>query len=669
MALNRSNPLDIAVLEDNTRQLSDQVKRIVDQVREADKAAHPWQKKQFNYMKARFGKRRKRNIPWKGASNINVPLIDGIVRRWRPGIVALVLDANPVAFFTNRDSADFDPARKIEQFFTWLTIDHMKVAKEVVRLGTLISERGHAYSREGWLYETEARAEIAQTEQIFPQGVGQFLEGARAEQIDTVNAGQASPDDAESDIVLIAREIAQQFDMDIEEEREGQMLILAAQSVLQGSPSFKLIRDRVKHDRPDWRAVDPLNVIAPDIDDPAVNGDFITVIHTMSADQVQRRALDGHWPEESAKVLAQKMNDQKSIGTKGGDRASAVRQQIESFKDRKDGVNRLDSQRTRTSRTDIWEIFCRLDFGGGIRQRAQVWYAPSEDVILATHEYVMPFDEWPLTTFMFDLGAERPFASRGIPEMLNELQRLVNAFHNARIDASQILLAPVMQQRSAANNFGQSISWRPGAIIPVTQIGDIAPISQDLRILTALLQEEQVSQRTAESFIGTFDATINQLQQPSERRTATEITAITNLAQNVFGLDARTFQEAMGRSLDKIWKLWQAYGQPEIFFRVMGEEQPQLAKKSEMLGNFDVKPAGTPTSTNKAFLLSSMERILQIVINDTSGRFDVSTLLTNYFKLIDYNLAKDIVRSPEQTAAAQEVTKAAQALTGEQAIF
>ena len=64
-----------------------------------------------------------------------------------------------------------------------------------------------------------------------------------------------------------------------------------------------------------------------------------------------------------------------------------------------------------------------------------------------------------------------------------------------------------------------------------------------------------------------------------------------------------------------------------------------------------------------------MERILQIVINDQSGRFDVGKLLDKYFKLIDYNLAKDIVRSPEDTKAAQDVMKAAQAVTGEQALF
>ena len=669
MALSRSNPLDIQVLEDNTPQLGDQVDRIMLQVREADKASHTWQKKQLNYMKSRFGKRRKRTVPWKGASNINVPLVDGIVRRWRPGIAALVLDANPVAFFSNRDSADFESARQIEQFFTWLTIDNMKIAREVIRLTTLISERGHAYSREGWKYETEARAEIALAEHIFPGGVGAFLKSAQQEQIDKVIAGIASPEEAESDLILVARHIAEQYDMDIEEQAEGQTLIRAAQAVMGGAASFKIIRDRVKHDRPDWKAVDPLNVIAPDIDDPAVNGDFLCVIHSMSTDQIQRMALDGHWPEKSSKELVRKMQDKKSIDTQGGDRASSVRQQIESFKQRKDGINRLDTARARTARTDIWEVFCRLDFGGGIRQRAQVWYAPSQDLQISASEYIMPFDEWPLTTFLFDAGVDRPFASRGIPEMLSELQRLVNAFHNARIDASQILLAPVMQQRAAGSSFAQSISWRPGAIIPVSNVGDIAPIPQDLRILTALLQEEQVSQRTAENFVGTFDATINQLQQPTERRTATEITAITNLAQNVFGLDARTFQESMGRSFDKIWKLWQAFGEETTYFRVMGEEQPQMAKKSEMLGNYDVKPAGTPTSTNKAFLLSSMERILQIVINDQSGRFDVGTLLSNYFKLIDYNLAKDVVRSPEDTQAAQQVMQAAQAVTGEQAIF
>ena len=105
----------------------------------------------------------------------------------------------------------------------------------------------------------------------------------------------------------------------------------------------------------------------------------------------------------------------------------------------------------------------------------------------------------------------------------------------------------------------------------------------------------------------------------------------------------------------------------EIFFRVQGEPQPQLAKKSEMNFDFDIHPAGTPSSTNKQFLLANMERLLPLVIQAAgTGLFDVNAFITTYFELIDRKIAKLVVRTPEQTKAAQAVMQAAQAETGEE---
>jgi hypothetical protein len=116
--------------------------------------------------------------------------------------------------------------------------------------------------------------------------------------------------------------------------------------------------------------------------------------------------------------------------------------------------------------------------------------------------------------------------------------------------------------------------------------------------------------------------------------------------------------------MKKPWKIWVEFGPEEVFFRVMDEEQPQRLRKSEVDFEYDISPAGTPSSTNKAFLLASMERILQIVIQDQTGRFDLGAILEQYFKLIDYNLAKLVVRTPEQTQAAQVVQQAAGLSTG-----
>jgi hypothetical protein len=275
-------------------------------------------------------------------------------------------------------------------------------------------------------------------------------------------------------------------------------------------------------------------------------------------------------------------------------------------------------------------------------------------------EFPFPFHKWPVTLFKFEPHAKRPVESRGIPELLYELQRLINAQHNMRLDAGQILLSPTLQRRINGMANEDLGPWRPGAIFPVTQPGDIAPIAMDLRPLTELLREEQVTQRMAEGFIGTFDATINNLQNTNERRTAAEVNAITQLAANVFGLDARLFQASLARSFSKIWNLYLDLGPDQTYFRVMNEPKPRLAKKHEIGYKFDIKPAGSPSSTNRSFMLGAIERAMPIVLQDQSGRFDAGELVTAWLELIDSKLAKRIVRTPEQTANAQLVMQAAQ---------
>jgi hypothetical protein len=665
MSLSRDNPLSIEAVGDFTQTIPEQIRALADRIRDVDNANAGWTKKQLGYIKSRFGKRKRKKVPWVGASNINVPLVDGIIRRWRPGITSLILDANPVAFFVAREANDFDPARVVEPFFTWLFVEHMETPPELMRLVDLIATRGHAYTREGWKYETTARARIVRAEDIFPGGIGRFLEGVNASIEAAAQAGE-TPEGPISDEVKVANELANQYGMDMQDPEEQQMLLAAATALIGGADKIKITYEEVEHDRPDWCAIDPVNVITERSGDPE-KADFFAIIHELSEDELIRGANDGRFEQSAVAALLQKMADVKrdqssATNRSGGAGGSMARQSIRDFMDRRANVSRIDIDRTKSKKIQVWETFCRLDINtDGLSERCVMWYAPEFDIPLLTTQYTMPFNDWPITLFKFEPHAETPTDSRGIPELLSDLAKLVNAFHNARVDAAQIVLAPVLQRVTTGSDYGQRIQWRPGAIIPTRAQGDISPIVHDLRILTGLLQEEQHNQRIAEGFIGTFDATINQLNQPTERRTAAEVNAITQLAQNVFGLDARMFQVSMGRSFKKIWKLWQEFGPTEIFFRVTNERQPQLALKSEMDHDFDIAPAGTPSSTNKAFLLSNMERILQIIITDQSGRFDSGALLEKYFQLIDLNLAKTIVRSPEQTAAAQAVQQAAAA--------
>lgn len=663
MTLERANPIAIEVLGDYAQRTESQIQNLIERVRTTDNDNAGWLRRQLGFIKARFGKRRQKRVPWVGASNISVPLTDGIIRRWRPGITSLILDANPVAFFVARDTTDFDPARVTEPFFTWLFVDHMQTPREVARLVDLVASRGHAYSREGWKYETQRQARIVDVDAVFPEGLQTYLETQSQNLQAQVALGQVPQDQAQIDpVVIVAKRISDEYGLSIQNPEERDQLLGVSQALLQGAQRLKIVYESIKHDRPEWTAIDPVNIITDRCGDPET-ADFIAVVHEFDAEQLKRLAHDGRLRMDKVNELIARADNQ-SQGSAGGGGGTA-RRQIRDFQDTRAGTQSIRNAQSKTHKITVWEIFCHMDVNGdGLNERCVVWYAPEAEVTLQAEEFVVPIDTWPLTVYQFEAHAESPTDSRGIPELLSDLHKLVNAFHNARVDATQLVLAPVYQRRVGSSDYAQTIQWRPGTFIPVDAVGDIAPLQSDLNILIGLLQEEQNEQRIAESFIGTFDATINQLNQPTERRTAAEVNAITQLAQNVFGLDARMFQISMARSFRKIWQLWMEFGPEEVFFRVTGEQQPRQALKKEIAHQYDITPAGTPSSTNRAFLMASMERVLQIIINDQSGRFDVGALLEAYFKLIDQNLAKTVIRSPEQTEAARAVQQASQLVTG-----
>lgn len=667
MALSRGNPISVEVLEavpvrDIDGEIKKQVEGLVHDIRRVDQDNIGWLRKQADLVKLRRGNRRARTIPWKGASNVSIPLIDGVIRRWRPGIAALVLDADPVAFFTAQSPDDFEASRTVEPMFTYLFREAMDTTNQVVQLVDLIAARGHAYSREAWAYRTRRQARIISADHLFPGGIEEEV-GALVQQ-----AAQAGQQVDPVEVVMLR--IAEEYDMDPQDPSESPVLVEAAQKLLEGAEFVKITFRSVIIDRPDWKAIDPINVIVPQDQDPE-HADFFCMIHELTPDDLRALAIDRHLrPSQVEAVL--RSDPPLDPGVASSRDAGGMRQEIRDLMDRRAGIATSRGRRTSVGLHVVWEIYCHLDIDGdGERERCLLWYAPESDTMLGILDYPYPFGGWPITYYPFEAAA-RPVDNRGLADMLRSYQKIVNAFHNARLDAAQIVLAPVMLKRITAGNMKSAIKWRPGAVIPVTNPGDVQIMQkagEGLGILNGLLQEEQVNQRLAEAYVGVFDAALTNIQQSKERRTAAEIQAITNLSGNIFGLDARIFTTAMSKSFTKIWQLYQDLGPDEVFFRVTGEQMPRIARKSEISKNYDIRAAGTPANTNRSFQIQSLERVMQVMLNPLvlqSGRIDFGTIFDSWLQLVDYNLAKRVIRPPEEAAAVQRILQASQTLQAQQ---
>jgi hypothetical protein len=664
MSLSRSNPISLDVVESlPAESLTTQIDALTGRIRDVDLERADWLKKQLKLIKLRYGIRKRRSVPWKNASNISIPLIDKTLRQWRPGMASLVLDAEPVAFFTPQEISDFDPARTTEPFFTWYFTWHMQTPPEVVKLVDLVGSRGHGYTREGWKYRTHKSVRIAPVSHFFPNGV-------QAEITAIIEDAQAKGQDPPLPEEIVAQRLVQEYTLDMSDPAEAGMVAEGARKILSGAEFVRVSYREVLDDRADWVALDPINCITPVDEDPE-DASFFCIIHDLTRDRVVEMAEAGVLDVRRVMPLLddeETFNGQDATdGTEGT--AWSWRQQIRDVHNLRAGVQDNKARTTRQT-LPVWEIYCRLQLEAGKpRERCVLWYSPTKNVVLALSQYVLPFKTWPITLYMFNQDSGRPIDARGIPEMLIDFQRLVNSQHNNRLDAAQLLLSPVFKVKSTADGKAASpVNWRPGAKIPLKNPEtDLVPLIHDLRLLGELLQEEQVSQRLAETYVGSFDATLTNLEQSRERRTALEVQAIQQISGSIFGLDAKIFAIALSRSFTKIWQLYDDLGPERMFFRVQGEEKPRLALKSEISMAYDIRAAGTPANTNKAAILSNVERVLPVLLNPAiiqTGVVDLGALLSMWLKLVDYNLSRNVIRPPEEAAAVQQILQAASIANG-----
>lgn len=685
MSLQRNNPLSqdiLGLLQSDD--IQDQVKELWQRVRGADEARQSYLNKQEKLIRQRRGIRKTKSFPWPGANNHSWPLMDAVARRWKPGMVALVLQAEPVCYFFAKKPEQMDAAPIAQDYYHWRFHAMADVTNTVLELADATFQYGLAYTRQGWEYITEKQCRICRVVDLFPNGVdaavNQFnanLAQARMEAQAAVAQGQGDPrmlNEIPPDVdapTLITQVLEDEYVLRADDPLEFRQIQDAVRAILKGAEVVKFYYRVVKSDKPSWKALDPRYVIVPPRCKDIGEAEFIALEHTMTIDDLLQNGMDGVLDLDRASALARKLES-----SSGGDPDTesipsdyASRGAIQNVMDTSDGITTAMVDEPRTLK--VFEIYCRLDIDGdGLREKCVLWYTPEgttdrkeSGTILALYPKPHPFFEWPIVRFEFEHNSNRPYHSRGGAELLSIFQATVNKLHNARLDAIQIALAPMLIKRTTAGDNERSIRFMPGAVIPVTTMGDVMPLQMDTSGLLKFLTEENYTKGLAEQYIGVFDPGIL-AENSAERRTATEVDAVMQQTQSIFGQDAALFQASMAKVHKQLWKLEMEFGPADLFFRVMGEAKPRFSKKSEIAHDYDIEPAGTPANTNQAFARRKALEMIQLFGADMTGLIDKHQLFMNYFRVMDRNLGKVIVRSPENAALVQQMMQLVSQMQG-----
>ena len=680
MSVARENPIALEVIGDEL--LVDNGQEIVelhDRIKEADDARADWVNKQERLLRQRRGLRKKKSFPWPGANNSNWPLTDKIIRRWKPGIVGLILNADPVTYFVPLKPDAINAVKPAEQFYHWMFFHIDRVVETSHELADTVAQFGLAYTRQGWDYRTDRVARVVRVDSLFPGGLAaataQFNQQLQAQR-EAISAGVRTgqlPAEALRQVPAAVTEsqfaeevLAAQYGLNSEDPAEGPMLASAVQRIVAGADRVRVIYQTTQKDHPSWNVLSPLDVIVPPRMRDERDADFIAVMHKMDADKMRKLARDGHLVLDQVEKVADRMQARTN-----GDRdddisplSSGNRSMIRDVLDRVEGIQPAKAQEPEDE--VVLEVYTKLDIDGdGFKDKVVLWYHPETLTVLAMYRYPYPFEEWPIVRFEFEKTSTRPYQARGVGELVSTFQKEKNRMHNARLDAIQVTLAPMYQMRNTSANTKRGLRMMPGAVVPVQQVGDVARIENSGNELLGYLQEENVTDQQAETYVGIFDPSVL-AQNATERRTAAEVNAVTSQVESVFGGDAQLFQTSMARVHKQLWYLWLDLGPEEVYITVTGEEQPLQIRKADIAKDFDIVPAGTPANTNRSLAQQRALQMLQFFIGDQTGLINKHRLFKAYFDTVDHTLGKVVLRDESEAALIARAQQILAATTGEE---
>ena len=623
--------------------------RLVDAGLRADQNREGWLEQQRVLTKLRFGIRKPKTFPWQGASNLSIPFIDAAIRKFKPMLMRLVVEPDPVVEFVGEDPEAVANERLAETVYTWLFKTEMNALEPLSYIIDTLCHRGFAFAQVGWDYRTEYECRVVPVAGLFPDGP------------------PASDEE-------IATRLAEEYNFYLDDPRVARSVAQATEKIRAGHQFVKLAFKRVVIDRPAVWDRDPVQVITPPRTTDPANAEWIIIQHVLSLRKIEQMEADGYFLRGSAQKIREDYKRRTSQPGTGNeiDSAHASGLYME---------DALNSERERIwGREDednilVWEIMHWHDIDkDGLLDRCVTFVHPKSKTKLRASGYFYPFHEWPIVKFDFEKVNRRWHSPRGISAMLKDLQREINALHNNRLDGMALRNAPCYQIPLLAGFKSRNFRVRPGEVIHVPAGSRLEPLIQDRGAYPEMVNEENLLRSIGETFIGVFDAALTAPQSPTSARTATEIQAVMQYTAATATFDAILFQMAMRELHSKLWQLWLDLGPEEVMVKVLGQDpstnEPALTpvKKSDIARRFKLIPTGTIANTNRALEMANAREALTVYANDPTGFINKHELYRWHLNLLTYRWARRILMPPQAAQEQQILAQAAASIQQDPAL-
>jgi len=522
--------------------------------------------------------------PFVGSSNITMPLIDLQIDKSKPPIMNLY-SIDPIVTFKPQAPSHVNSARGAERVMQWLLTSRMRNFEDNMEIGAdHKGQYGFVVFKTIYEWETRLVTETI-TQEVFSEEDRQTLSEAfvlrasnpeASERVDEQisifikNKFNLNPDD---DIDRIAMDAVLEFIQD----PKGEEITIKRNMVVKHQPYTYPVEPQFLYTQRGTKSLQ--------------DAERIVEIKFCSENDLRIRGKSGFYDDKEVKRAIRELEE----SAQQGQTETRLSQSLNVERARREGVFIEAGEEAET--IEVHEVYCMYDIDGdGIKEKCLLELQPQTGAVFRFVEYPYAHGEWPYVQIKNELTGDRFLDARGIPEILDHIDREVTANHRAKINRMMIANAPTFKYRLGSNLNPNNINWIPGQFYPVVDMDDFEPVTMP-NLDFSFDREEAILNTWVERRLGSVEAALTNPEQLSEARTRAEIEAVSAIGQQALSLNIRRWQRGMQKVYKHIWDLQMQYGENELLVP-MSDGSLMAMTKHEIVGDFDIVPMGTIGTSN-----------------------------------------------------------------------
>ena len=386
-------------------------------------------------------------------------------------------------------------------------------------------------------------------------------------------------------------------------------------SMLLGGRSVVKTRWSAAEDTLDFEVLDPLFFIVPPMTKQLQKADFVTEVVQLSPEQYREIS-----------VYKQDKDFVKRLTVKGdengdNDDTNEVKYTREGITDPDDNTIVIWQTYRKEMVDEPFEVDVIDETTGAMVKiektrkvkRVKVYtYAPHmpDEPVRAPFTLPYPHNEYPFVDFPREAKEKRWYAPRGVSERLAPFEVYLCKTWNEKSDSMTYYNQPIFTTGGATIPNASNLKFSPGTVFtqPISRVAaGEPPISFDQEMLN--------TRATAESLEQVPDFGMGKQNNITERRTATEIQAISQMSSASQDARAGLFRKRLKALYKQAWSLIREFGKDQSL-KYISEGAQQEAPREIMARNFEVSPAGAPNAWNKQYHAQVALQMLQLFRND-----------------------------------------------------